>query len=163
MKLPLTASLPILHAAFTTRRPRWIGSSAQYHSAQRAVIFASPSGIILREEYLWRQAAASGGRNFANEMRDYRGIIVIRPNAWSAHAQTVGRSMRRGAHNNLRWRSLMLAHRPPDHPPRYTFTGAPAPHLHSSSCVFRRVLSARSVTTVLYYIHIYSSKWQKEI
>ena len=105
-------------------------TEAQYHSLSRSAIFAATAAERARNNFNGGGIfTTSGGRNFANEMRDYPGIIVIRRSlARSAprvrmRKQLVGPTER--ADSNLRWRSLML-----DHPARHTFTTAPAPLRH---------------------------------
>jgi len=105
-------------------------AEAQYHSLSRSAIFAATAAERARNNFNGGGIfTTSGGRNFANEMRDYPGIIVIRRSlARSAprvrmRKQLVGPTER--ADSNLRWRSLML-----DHPARHTFTTAPAPLRH---------------------------------
>jgi len=105
-------------------------AEAQYHSLSRSAIFAAAAAERARNNFNGGGIfTTSGGRNFANEMRDYPGIIVIRRSlARSAprvrmRKQLVGPTER--ADSNLRWRSLML-----DHPARHTFTTAPAPLRH---------------------------------
>ena len=54
-------------------------AEAQYHSLSRSAIFAAAAAERARNNFNGGGIfTTSGGRNFANEMRDYPGIIVIR-------------------------------------------------------------------------------------